>query len=139
MKSLCKSRSFLPLEKFLGTTFYINILISPKISPKIHENMQKEWLLRYMLLLFTFTNIKQKSIIPINCPYHLHLHFYILPHQNIHHNSQCGQQLSTYFCNLPHTYKTPNILSVILRRSMPLSCILKPKIKTCFSPKLLVL
>ena len=37
--------------------------------------------------------------------------------------------LTFHYIYLPLIYKTPNILSVILRSSMPLSCILKLKIK----------
>ena len=89
--------------------------------------MQREWLLRYMPLLFTFTNMKQKSGILINCLCHLHLHLHILPHQNIFHHFHFYHQGFIYFVNPTQIYKTPNILFVILHRSMPLSCILKVK------------
>ena len=92
----------------------------------------KELILRYMLLLFTFTNMKQKSIISINCLHHLHLHFHILSHQNSRHHFQSYQQRSIYFDNVHHIYKVPNILFGILRRSIPLSCILKLKKKYMF-------
>ena len=60
-----------------------------------HKNTLKEWFLRYMFLSFTFTNMNQKSIISTNCL--CHLHFHILPHQNILHCFQCYHQCSIYF------------------------------------------